>query len=195
VTPEEPDTARLAEMVEAALAGGARLLQYRNKEGSAALRLEQAAALHAICRRYGAPLIVNDDVELAMRIGAEGVHLGRDDPDPAHARRHMPQALIGVSCYNELERAVIAERDGADYVAFGRFFSSTTKPGDIRASTALVREARPRLSVPIVAIGGITAQNAPPLIEAGVDALAVVAGVFGAADVQAAARRIAALYA
>ena len=194
VTPDEADTARACSRVEAALSGGARLLQYRNKTASQALRFEQASALLAVCRRHDVPLIVNDDVELAAQIGAEGVHLGRDDGDAASARARLPHALIGVSCYNEIERALDAKRDGADYVAFGRFFASSTKPGDIRASLDLIAEAKRRVALPIVAIGGITLDNARPLVDGGVDALAVVAALFDSADVAASARRFAALY-
>jgi thiamine-phosphate pyrophosphorylase len=194
VTPEEPDSARLTAMVQAALEGGARLVQYRNKQASPALRRAQAHALAQLCRRHGVPLIVNDHLELALEVGADGLHLGRDDGDVAAARARMPHALLGVSCYNELERARAAARQGADYVAFGRFFASSTKPGEIRASTALVRETKRSIALPVVAIGGITVRNAPPLIEAGVDALAVVAGVFEAADIRAAARALANLY-
>ncbi|MPZ42086.1 MAG: thiamine phosphate synthase [Betaproteobacteria bacterium] len=195
VTPDEPDTARLCTLVETALSGGARLLQYRNKTASDVLRFEQAATLLAICRRHDVPLIVNDDLELAAQIGAEGVHLGRDDGDAAKARARLPDALIGVSCYNEIDRALGAKRSGADYVAFGRFFASTTKPGDIRASLDLVAEARRLVALPIVAIGGITLGNARPLVDGGVDALAVVSALFDSADIAATARRFADLYA
>lgn len=194
VTPDEADTARLTAMVEAALQGGARLVQYRNKTAADALRTEQARALLALCRRYSVPLIVNDRLDVAIDIGADGLHLGRDDGDAATARAQLPHALIGVSCYNELERALAAERDGADYVAFGRFFASTTKPGNIRASTALVAEAKRRIRLPVVAIGGITLDNAPGLVEAGVDALAVVSALFDSPDITAAARGFARLY-
>lgn len=195
VTPDEPDTARLCAMVEAALRGGARLVQYRNKTASEALRLEQAGALLALCRRHHVPLIVNDHLELAAAIGADGLHVGRDDGDAHAARTRLPNALIGVSCYNELERAAAAQRAGADYVAFGRFFASTTKPGDIRASLELVAAAKQRVGLPVVAIGGITLQNAPALVRGGVDALAVVSALFGASDIEATARAFAALYA
>lgn len=195
VTPEEPDSVRLEAMVEAALEGGARLVQYRNKQASRELRRSQAHALAALCRRHAVPLIVNDSLELALEVGADGLHLGRDDGDVSAARARLPHALLGVSCYNEIERALAAARQGADYVAFGRFFASSTKPGDIRASTDLVRAAKRMIALPVVAIGGITVHNAPPLVEAGVDALAVVAGVFEAGDIRQAARALADLYA
>lgn len=195
VTPDEHDSAHLAALVQAAAEGGARLVQYRNKTASSALRESQARALGLICRRHGIPLIVNDHLELAMAIGADGLHLGRDDGDLAAARARMPHALIGVSCYNELERAIAAERAGADYVAFGRFFESSTKPGDIRASLELVAQAKRVVRLPIVAIGGITAANAPALVSAGVDALAVVSALFDSPDTRAAAGQFANLYA
>jgi thiamine-phosphate pyrophosphorylase len=194
VTPEENDSARLVEMVEAALLGGARLLQYRNKQAPAELQRAQAIALHAVCRRYQVPLVVNDHPQLAEELGAEGLHLGREDGDVRAARARLPQSLLGVSCYNEVERAVEAARQGADYIAFGRFFASSTKPGEIHASLTLVAEARQRVRLPVVAIGGITLENAPALVEGGVDALAVVAGLFEAPDICARARAFADLY-
>ena len=195
VTPDEQDSERLAALVQASAEGGARLVQYRNKTASSELRETQARALASICRRHRIPLIVNDHVELAVAIGADGLHLGRDDGDVAAARARLPHALIGVSCYNELERAIAAERGGADYVAFGRFFDSTTKPGDIRASLELVAQAKRAVGLPIVAIGGITLANAPALVSAGVDALAVVSALFDSADVRTAAAEFANLYA
>ncbi len=194
VTPDEPDTARLAAMVEAAIRGGARLVQYRNKSATGIVRREQARALLAVCRRQHVPLIVNDSLALAAEIGADGLHLGAEDGDAGGARARLPNALIGVSCYNELARALAAKEAGADYVAFGRFFASTTKPGDIRASTALVAEAKRTVGLPIVAIGGIDLSNAAGLVDAGVDALAVISALFGAADIEATARQFARLY-
>ncbi|MFO7641682.1 MAG: thiamine phosphate synthase [Candidatus Competibacteraceae bacterium] len=191
--PEDP---RLIVAVERAMMGGARLIQYRDKSADAARRLARARALSTLCQRYEIPLIVNDDVELAVAVGAAGVHIGRDDPDLASARARLGEtALIGVSCYDRLDLALAAERAGADHVAFGAFFPSPTKPTEIRASVDLLRKARAALRIPIVAIGGITPDNAPLLLEAGADALAVVSGVFGQPDIQAAARRYAALFA
>jgi thiamine-phosphate pyrophosphorylase len=187
---------RLAMTVEQALLGGARLLQYRDKSADAGRRRAQAQALNILCRRHGAPLIINDDVELAAEVGAAGAHIGQDDPAFATARHRLGEnAMIGVSCYNRLELALAAEQAGADYVAFGAFFPSPTKSTEIRASVALLREARAVLSIPIVAIGGITPENAPPLLEAGADALAVISGVFAQPDIQSAAARYAALFA
>ena len=187
---------RLTAAVEQAILGGARLVQYRDKSGDPALRWRQAEQLNALCRSHGIPLIINDDVELAARVGAAGAHIGRDDPAFATARARLGEAaLIGVSCYDRLSLALDAERAGADYVAFGAFFPSPTKPTEIRAPVGLLREARISVKVPIVAIGGITLENAPALLEAGADALAVVSAVFAQPDIKAAARRFAALFA
>ncbi len=195
VTPETGDTEDLARKVEAAIKGGARCVQYRNKGAADALRLRQLQRLAPICRRAGALLIVNDSVELARDVEADGVHLGRDDGDVATARRVLgSRACIGVSCYDELQRAREAAANGADYVAFGSFFPSATKPGAVRADLDLLRRARQALDLPIVAIGGIDAGNAGRLIEAGADAVAVVSALFDAADVEAAARRFAELF-
>ncbi len=177
----------VATQVAQALAGGARAVQYRDKGGDAARRRQEAAALAALCRAAGVPLIINDDLELAAAAGADGVHLGRDDPDLQAARQALgPAAIIGVSCYNELQRALDAQAAGADYVAFGRFFPSDSKPLAVQADGALLRAARPRIRLPIVAIGGINCANGGALIEAGADMLAVIQGVFGQPDVSAA---------
>jgi thiamine-phosphate pyrophosphorylase len=179
---------------EAALRGGAAVLQYRDKSADMERRRSEAAALAALCARYGAPLIINDDVELAAVIGAAGVHLGEHDGDLARARARLGNgAIIGVSCYDSLERARELAAAGADYLAFGAFFVSPTKPQARRAAPGLL-DAAAALGKPLVAIGGITPDNARPLIEAGADFIAVVAGVFGDANPEAAARRYANLF-
>jgi thiamine-phosphate pyrophosphorylase len=188
ITPEDTDTGRLARRVEAALSGGAGLLQYRSKSAAAAVRRAQAERLLGLCRRHGALLIINDDLELALSLRADGVHLGRDDGDVAAARERLPAGtLLGVSCYERIELATAAVDAGADYVAFGSAFASPTKPGAVRAPRELYAQARARLAVPIVAIGGITLENARLVIDAGADAIAVITAVFDAADVKAAA--------
>ena len=188
ITPEDTDTDRLARKVEAALAGGARLVQYRSKSRHAAARRAQAERLLGVCRRAGAPLIVNDDLELALAIGADGVHLGREDGDVTAARARLgANRLLGVSCYDRLDLAMAAVAAGADHVAFGSAFASPTKPEAVRAPTALFAQARTRLPVPIVAIGGITPENAPLVIEAGAHAVAVITALFDAEDIAAAA--------
>lgn len=196
VTPDEPDTAKLGAQVRAALAGGARLVQYRNKAAEPALRREQAKALLAICRERGALLIVNDHVELALEIGAEGVHLGGADGSIAAAREQLgTDRIVGASCYNRLENALRAQQAGASYVAFGSFFSSNVKPGARHAPLALLREAKQMLTVPVVAIGGITRANAQSLIAAGADSVAVISALFSAADICGAAREFSELFA
>ncbi|HEY9132156.1 MAG TPA: thiamine phosphate synthase [Dyella sp.] len=177
-----------------ALEGGARLLQYRDKTADPGRRKQEASELAGLCRELGVPMIVNDDVALALAAGADGVHLGEDDGDIAAARELLgSQAIIGVSCYNSIERARAMAAAGADYIAFGAFFSSPTKPNTVRASTDLLRQSA-TLGVPRVAIGGITPDNAESLIDAGADYLAVVSAVFGAPDVRAAAHRFAELF-
>jgi len=181
--------------VEAAIAGGATLIQYRDKDATAAQRLERARALLACCRAHEVPLLINDDVALAAAVGTDGVHLGRDDAALAEARRQLgPRAIIGVSCYNQLPRALAAAEAGADYVAFGRFFPSRSKPLAVQAEVDLLRRARQELNIPVAAIGGITADNGAALIAAGADLLAVIHGVFGQPGVAAAARRLAGLF-
>lgn len=193
VTPDEPDTAVLVRKVDAALAGGASAVQYRNKVADAALRSAQACALSPVVRRHRALFIVNDDVELAREAGADGVHVGEDDADLAAARATLgASAIIGVSCYDDIGRARRLVAQGADYVAFGSFFPSRVKPGARRADVSLIAAAKD-LGVPVVAIGGITAANAPALVAAGVDAVAVISDVFGHEDAAAVARGAAAI--
>lgn len=195
VTPEMNDTAALLFRVEAALRGGARMVQYRNKSADRSLQIRQAGAIANACRRAGACFIVNDSVSLAAETGADGVHLGSGDVDIESARRALGRdKLIGISCYNQLSRAREATGNGADYIAFGSFFASATKPAAQRADFEILALARRSLAIPIVAIGGITLGNAQPLIEAGADALAVVAALFDSADVEQTARRFASLF-
>jgi thiamine-phosphate pyrophosphorylase len=179
----------LVASVESAIRGGARLIQYREKSADPGRRLGEARALLELCRGHGVPLIVNDDVALAAEAGADGAHLGRDDGRIQDARVRLgPRAVIGVSCYDSLERAVQAAHDGADYVAFGSFFESRSKSGAVRAQLTLLTEARRRLDIPLCAIGGITPQNGAELVAAGADMLAAINGVFAATDVEAAAK-------
>jgi len=188
ITPDEPVTGRLLARVEAVLRAGASWLQYRNKAASEELRAEQALALQPLCDRFDVPLIVNDDWALAAAIGAAGAHLGEDDGELALARRELGEdAILGASCYDDAARARQAVFAGASYIAFGAFFPSPTKPNARRASAELLRETA-ALGVPRVAIGGITPDNARPLIEAGADLVAVISGVFDAPDPAAATR-------
>lgn len=196
LTPDQPETTTLLRQVEQALQGGVRLLQYRNKAATAPLRREQATRLLALCRESGAKLIINDDLVLALAIGADGAHLGGKDGDLAAARVALgPGKLLGVSCYADIQRAHDAVRCGADYVAFGSFFASSTKPGAVRAPLALLRQARAELKLPIAAIGGITLESAPQLIATGADLLAVITDLFEASDIRARAAAYGALFA
>lgn len=194
ITPDELSTAELLRQVRLALQGGARILQYRNKLADAALRLTQAAELRGLTREFAATFIVNDDAKLAALVDADGVHLGGEDGSIDTARALLGEAkLIGVSCYNRFELAEQAARDGADYVAFGAFFSSTVKPDAPIASLELLRQARSNLTLPIVAIGGITLQNGSQLFAAGANALAAISAIFSAPDIEQAARQFSAL--
>lgn len=194
LTREDRDSAALCAGVAAALGGGVRIVQYRDKSGDAERQREQAMALRALTRTHGALLIVNDDVALAAAVAADGVHLGEHDGDLAAARAMLgADAIIGASCYNDLARAEGAARAGADYLAFGAFFASTTKPGARQADPALLGAAA-KLLLPRVAIGGIGAHNARPLIAAGADAIAVLGAIWDADDRACAARELSQLF-
>jgi len=194
-TAPHDSVAALCATVALTLDGGARTVQYRDKSFDTERRMREAQSLVELCRARGAVMIVNDDIELAAATGAEGVHLGEDDAPIGDARAVLgPTALIGVSCYDSLDRAERACAEGADYVAFGSFFPSVTKPDARRADPELLRRACTRIDAPIVAIGGITPANGATLIAAGAHALAVVSGVFAQPDVRAAARAYAALF-
>lgn len=195
ITTEESDPTVLAAKVADALAGGVRVVQYRAKRLDGRARSAQLAHLLPLCRAASVPLIVNDDVELAVRSGADGAHIGIDDGEVATARgRLRPGMLLGVSCYDRFDAALRAAADGADYVAFGSMFDSPTKPAAVRASLELIADARRRLGIPIVAIGGITARNAAAVVAAGADAIAVISALFGAADVRAAAAELSEIF-
>jgi thiamine-phosphate pyrophosphorylase len=193
ITPDEVDTSRLLARVAAVLPHAA-LLQYRNKAATDALRRAQAEALAMLCRDHGVPLVINDDAALALAVGAAGVHLGEDDGDIAAARDLLGvDAIVGVSCYDDLSRAGTAAAAGAGYIAFGAFFPSTTKPNARHAMPRLLH-ASAGLGLPRVAIGGITPDNARGLVEAGADLLAVIGGVFDAPDPAAAAHTLRSLF-
>lgn len=194
VTPDLADTADLVARVAAALAGGACAIQYRNKTADAPLRRAQAAALARVVAARGGLFVVNDDAALAAAVDADGAHVGEDDAGIAAARELVgPDRIVGVSCYDDFARAEAAVAAGADYVAFGSFFASGVKPAARRAGIALLERAA-SLPVPVVAIGGIDADNARELRRAGADAVAAISAVFGAPDVEAAARAIARLW-
>jgi len=186
---------RLEEQVSAALRGGARLVQYRDKSNDNERRRREAAYLRKLCHAHAVPLIINDDVELAREVGSDGVHLGANDPRVDAARAALgPTAIVGVSCYGEPERAFAAQALGASYVAFGSFFASPTKPEASRVQSELIVQIRNRIRIPIVAIGGISPENGASLLACGVDMLAVISGLFHRIDVESAARDYASLF-
>ncbi len=195
VTPDEARTDVLVRKVGSALEGGAAVVQYRNKTAAAALRREQGRVLAALCRSKGALFIVNDELELALELDADGLHLGAEDGDLASARARLPQGkLLGASCYDRFELASAAHRAGVDYLAFGSVFASTTKPAAVRAPLSLFGEARRRFALPLVAIGGITLANAAQVFAAGADAVAVISDLFEAPDIAERAAAYSRLY-
>jgi len=187
ITPDCADSAVLIERVGLALDGGVAALQYRNKLAGHIQKVLEARSLAGLCHGRNIPFIVNDDLALALECGADGVHLGRDDGDLAVARLKLPGKLLGISCYDSLAAARSAVAAGADYIAFGSVFHSPTKPSTARAPHSLFGAAR-TLGVPLVAIGGITLDNTPQLLEAGADCVAVISDLFDAPDIAARAR-------
>ena len=176
-------TSELLARTRQVLEGGARIIQYREKQHPKELQQEQASQIKLLCEEYGVTLLINDDVSLAESIEADGVHLGQEDSSLQQARRRLgSQAIIGISCYNQLELARQAEEEGADYVAFGRFFPSSSKPDAVQADVELLKQALSELSIPVTCIGGITVDNAKLLVCAGADMIAVIEGVFGKGD-------------
>lgn len=198
LTPDDNLLPRLSVLVESALKGGVKWVQYRNKIAPAPLRRAQAAELLRVCRAHGAKLIVNDDVWLAVEIGADGAHLGREDIPGGGlqtARDALgPKRILGVSCYDDLARAEVAVDAGADYVAIGSVYASASKPQATRASLDTLIEAKKRFKIPVVAIGGITTKNAPQVIEAGADMVAVLSDLFNAMDIQKQAEKFRKLF-
>lgn len=189
LTPDTIDTAELLRRLQQALEGGVALLQYRRKRGSAA----EAKEVVSLARRYGVPVIVNDDFELALEVGAAGAHLGRTDGDLAQARKRLGGRVLGASCYADLGAARAAAAAGADYVAFGSVFASPTKPAAVRAPLSLFAQAK-GLGLPLAAIGGITLGNAREAIDAGADLLAVITDLFDAPDIAGRARQYGRLF-
>lgn len=198
LTPDDNLLPRLSALVESALKGGVKWVQYRNKIAPKPLRRAQAAELLRLTRAYGAKLIVNDDVWLAVEIGADGAHLGRDDIPGGSLRTARdalgPHRILGVSCYDDLARAEVAVDAGADYIAIGSVFASASKPLATRASLETLAEAKKRFKVPVAAIGGITVKNAPQVLAAGADMLAVLSDLFDAMDIQKQAERFRQLF-
>ncbi|PKO51143.1 MAG: thiamine phosphate synthase [Betaproteobacteria bacterium HGW-Betaproteobacteria-20] len=179
ITPDEADTDLLLAKVEAALQGGVSILQYRNKQAKHRLQVQQAQVILALCRQYNVPLIINDSVKLCLMLDADGVHLGADDGKLSDVREILgADKILGASCYNRFDLALTAQQAGASYVAFGACFASATKPNAPVAPLSLFEQARERLQVPAVAIGGITLENADQAIQASADAIAVVGALF-----------------
>lgn len=184
ITPNMRDAAVLLKKVEQVLKGGCALLQYRDKTSSSKDRRLRADDIHTLCLRYGVPLIINDDAQLALACHAEGVHLGQSDGCIEEVRQLLgDRAIIGVTCHHNVELAIAAEAQGADYVAFGRFFNSSTKPGAPLATPAILLEAKRSITIPITAIGGFTLDNAQSIIHAGADYIAVVDDVFSSENI------------
>lgn len=198
VTPDEQNTDVLLAKVEAALRGGVHVLQYRNKRADHKLQTQQARAILPLCRQYQVPFIINDSVKLCLTLDADGVHLGADDGNLTEARARLgPGKILGASCYNRLDLAIGAAKAGADYAAFGACFASGTKPDAVAAPLDLFVQARQAISIPLVAIGGITEVNAAQAVAAGADAIAVVGALFGhenLAVIEASARRFSQLF-
>jgi len=185
----------LLAQARAALRGGSRILQYRDKSGDTQRRWQEAQALLALCRRHQALFIINDDLELCLQCDAHGVHLGRNDSHLGTARKKLGlNKIIGISCYNDLPLAHHAATQGADYLAFGAIYPSTTKPAAVNASLALLQRAKTELDLPIVAIGGITPENAGQVIQAGADMVAMIQGLFGQEDIRLAAQKTTRLF-
>lgn len=176
------DDALLCDKVRLVLSGGCSVLQYRDKSSDKEKRLRQARELRKLCSDFEAVFIVNDDAELAMQVNADGVHCGKNDASVSETRGLYPGLLIGATCYNSLERAELAVHDGADYLAFGSFYPSPTKPSATPAAIETLQEASKRFDRPLVAIGGIMVENAPLLISSGASAVAVINSVFSTAD-------------
>lgn len=191
ITPDMIDTDMLLQKVEAALQGGISLLQYRNKLANHKLQTQQARAILLLCRQYSVPLIINDSVKLCLTLGADGVHLGADDGNLDEVRARMgSDKILGASCYNCFDLALSAQQAGASYVAFGACFASRTKPNAPVASLDLFKRAKVDLNIPTVAIGGITLQNAPQVLKAGANAIAVINAIFDADNIKLATENI-----
>ena len=195
VTPNWNDTDRLLAATDAALSAGAALLQYRHKDASALLRLEQATALLALCRRHGCPLVINDHLDLCQAIDADGVHLGHTDQAIAAARALLgPEKIVGASCYGDLALARAARDAGASYLAFGGFYPSPVKKYTFVTPPILLDQARAEFTLPLVVIGGMTPANAAPLVARGADMVAAITSVYGAADPHTAAHAFGSLF-
>ena len=196
VTPDWDDTDRLLQVTEQALLGGAVMLQYRHKTADASLRLVQATALLELCRRHAVPLVINDYPDLCMALDADGVHVGGTDASVAQIRSQLgADKIVGASCYGDLQLAQAAHQSGASYVAFGGFYPSRVKKYPVTTSPDIIRQSRATIDLPIVVIGGMTADNSRPLVQQGADLVAAISSVFSAPDPRLAAQQIATLFA
>ena len=199
ITPDTADTDVLLQKVESALQGGVNVLQYRNKTANHKLQTQQARAILPLCRQYNVPLIINDSIKICLTLDADGVHLGADDGNLAEVRSRIGKdKILGASCYNRFDLALQAQQAGASYVAFGACFASLTKPNALVAGFDLLSDlfsrAKTELAIPSVAIGGITLQNAPQVIKAGANAIAVINAIFNANDVKLASQQFSRLF-
>ena len=185
ITPDSADLNTLIQKTKSAIEGGAFMVQYRSKIQDRDVKMQQCAAILRLCREHNVPCIVNDDVEMCRTLKADGVHLGEEDDNIAEVRHILgDDAIIGSSCYDQLDRAKSAQKEGASYVAFGAMFPTSTKPNAPRASLALLKEAKREIQIPIVAIGGITVNNAHDVIKTGIDAIAVINSLYEAKSIK-----------
>jgi len=195
ITPDLIDTTNLVMLTQQVLISGVQLIQYRNKIADNALKLEQAALLSTLCHEFNTPLIINDDLDLTIKVGADGVHLGAEDITVVEARRRLgPGKIIGASCYNKLKYAIEAENYGADYVAFGSFYTSSTKPGAVSAPISLLHKAKQRLQIPVVAIGGVDSENIVELAYKGADAVAISSSIFNSINIQLETKKLSCIF-
>ena len=195
ITPDSADLNTLIQKTKSAIEGGAFMVQYRSKIQDRDVKMQQCAAILRLCREHNVPCIVNDDVEMCRTLKADGVHLGEEDDNIAEVRHILgDDAIIGSSCYDQLDRAKSAQKEGASYVAFGAMFPTSTKPNAPRATLALLKEAKREIQIPIVAIGGITMNNAHNVIKTGIDAIAVITSLYEAKSIKETAETFAKMF-
>ena len=195
ITPDMADLNTLIQKTQLAIEGGAFMVQYRSKIHNRDVKMQQCAAILRLCREYEIPCIVNDDVDMCRVLKADGVHLGEKDDRIAEVRRILGEdAIIGSSCYDQLNRAKLAQKEGASYVAFGAMFETSTKPNAPRATLELLREAKSQIQIPIVAIGGITMNNAHDVIKTGIDAIAVINSLYESNSIKETAETLSSMF-
>jgi thiamine-phosphate pyrophosphorylase len=195
ITPDSADLNTLIQKTKSAIEGGAFMVQYRSKIQDRDVKMQQCAAILRLCREYEIPCIVNDDVDMCRILEADGIHLGEKDDNIAEVRHMLGEdAIIGSSCYDQLDRAKTAQKEGASYVAFGAMFATSTKPNAPRATLALLKEAKREIQIPIVAIGGITVNNAHDVIKTGIDAIAVITSLYEAKSIKETAETLSKMF-